>query len=62
MANTHEYGSPEAITAHKKARAALEENSHKERAAGIYEETERFRQLNHAVIDAEKLVPKWRRG
>jgi hypothetical protein len=42
------------------ARAALEENSRQEEAAGIDYETETYLDLNDAVLAAELAVPPWR--
>jgi hypothetical protein len=50
-------GSKDARQKLKDARRALEDNSEREMAAGIRDETDEFNRLNNAVIDAEKNVP-----
>ncbi|SOE13674.1 hypothetical protein SAMN06272775_4650 [Streptomyces sp. 2323.1] len=51
----------DAVTAHKAAKQALHDNQRAERAAGIREETDTYRELNAAVIETEKHVPWYRR-
>jgi len=43
------------------ARAALDANSDRERAAGVTEETDEFLRLNNAVADAEVNASPWAR-
>lgn len=43
------------------ARAALDDNSDRERAAGITEETDEYLRLNSAVADAEANASPWAR-
>jgi len=54
-------GSPEAVAAHKAARAELERVGESDRKAGRDWETDEYLDANDAVIEAEKHVPWWRR-
>ncbi|MGW4075978.1 hypothetical protein ACWELB_21115 [Streptomyces asiaticus] len=55
-------GTKQARAAHRQARQELAELSDRDRRAGIHEETDEFLAANSKVIDAEKKLPKWRRG
>lgn len=48
----------EALAAYRRSEADLYENTAKEAAAGITDETPEFLRLNQAVIDAAKKLPK----
>ncbi|MFJ3699517.1 hypothetical protein ACIPW9_36235 [Streptomyces sp. NPDC090052] len=50
-------GTPEARTAHRKAKDELERVSRRDR-----DETDAYVAANQAVIDAEQDLPRWRRG
>jgi hypothetical protein len=50
-----------AMREYRAARAALDANCRRERAAGIRDETSENRRLNRQVADAEKRVPFWKR-
>ncbi|GCD45713.1 hypothetical protein [Streptomyces paromomycinus] len=52
----------EAVSRHKAAKAALRENQRAEKAAGVHEETDTFRELNAEAADAARGVSWWRRG
>lgn len=54
-------GDPQAVAAHKKARAELERVSEADRKAGRHWETEEYLDANDAVIETEQHVPFWRR-
>lgn len=51
----------QAVAEHKAALKALHANQAAEKKAGITEETDTYRELNAAVLDAEKHVPWYRR-
>ncbi|WP_049562275.1 hypothetical protein [Nonomuraea sp. SBT364] len=50
-----------AVKKYKDALASLHANQEREEAAGIREETPKYRRLNRAVLDAEKNIPWYRR-
>jgi hypothetical protein len=55
-------GTPEARAAHRDARQRLAEVTAADRAASRHEETDEYLAANSKVIEAEKALPKWRRG
>ncbi|MFF7230037.1 hypothetical protein [Streptomyces sioyaensis] len=53
--------STDAVAAHKAAKKALHANQRAEKAAGVREESDTYRELNAAVNETEKHVPWYRR-
>jgi hypothetical protein len=49
------------VREYRDARKALDDNQRAEKKAGTREETDRYRELNARVLDAEKRIPWHRR-